>query len=79
MLKKSEDKQIKVFSTYIQSEIIAAKMALEHEGIEFFTQNEDFASLYPTPGVGDVDFFVYEADFKKARAALSLLIKGSME
>ncbi len=68
---------MKVFSSYIQSDIIGAKMALENEEIGYFTQNENFASLYPSPGVGNVDFFVDEVDAQKARKALSSLIRGS--
>lgn len=79
----AEDKQhaspVKVYSSYIQSDIIAAKMILEHEQIEFFTQNEDVASLYPIPGMGNVDFFVSESDFEKARNILAPLIQGEKD
>lgn len=67
---------VRVYSSYIQSDVIAAKMILEENQIEFFTQNEDVAAVYPIPGMGDIDFFVDANDVEKARAVLAPLIEG---
>ena len=67
---------VKVFSSFIQADIITAKMILQQEEIEFFTRNENVASVYPIPGLGNVDFFVDGNDVKRAREALAPLIEG---
>lgn len=76
MTTRKSGKSAKVFSSYIQSDIINAKMMLENAEIGYYTQNENFAALYPLPGVGNVDFFVDQADVPKARQALASLIQG---
>lgn len=73
---KQHEDPVKVYSSFIQSDIISAKMILEQEQIEYFTQNEDVASIYPIPGLGNVDFFVSESDLEKARSVLAPLIEG---
>jgi hypothetical protein len=67
---------VKVFSSFIQADVITAKMILQQEEIEYFTKNESVASVYPIPGLGNVDFFVDENDAKKAREVLAPLIEG---
>ncbi|MCL5267171.1 MAG: DUF2007 domain-containing protein [Bacteroidetes bacterium] len=79
MSENKSGRSVKVYSSYIQSDIIGAKMTLENEEIGYFTQNENFAALYPLPGLGSVDFFVDERDAQRARRALTSLIKGSEE
>lgn len=76
MTEQDHSPPVKVYSSYIQSDVIAAKMILEERGIEYFTQNEDVAAIYPIPGMGNVDFFVNVKDVGKARAALAPLIQG---
>ncbi len=73
---KKHDDPVKVFSSFIQSDIITAKMILQQEEIEYFTRNEDVASIYPIPGMGDVEFYVNQADAQKAREVLAPLIDG---
>lgn len=70
---------VRVYSSYIQSDVIAAKMILQEQKIEYFTQNEEVAAIYPIPGLGSIDFFVNRKDFEKARTALAPLIKGEGE
>ncbi|HQT90727.1 MAG TPA: DUF2007 domain-containing protein [Candidatus Kryptobacter bacterium] len=69
--------RVKVYSTFVQSDVIFAKMILQQEQIEYFTQNEDVAAVYPIPGMGNVDFFVAESDFERARLVLEPLMKGN--
>lgn len=76
---KGHESPVKVYSSFIQSDIITAKMILEQEQIEFFTNNEEVAAVYPIPGMGSVDFFVSQGDVAKAREVLEPLIKGSGE
>lgn len=77
MTEQDHSTPVKIYSSYIQSDVIAAKMILEENTIEYFTQNEDVAAIYPIPGMGNIDFFVNAKDVGKARAALAPLIKGS--
>ncbi len=68
---------VRVYYTFVPSDIINAKMILDKEGIEYFTRNEHFASLYPgADGMATVDFLVKESDEKTAREALRDLIEG---
>ncbi len=67
---------VKVFSSFVQADIITAKMILQQEEIEYFTRNENVASVYPIPGLGNVDFFVAGSDEKRARDVLAPLIEG---
>ncbi len=69
---------VRVYYTFIPTEIINAKMILEREGIEYFTRNENFAALYPgADGMATVDFLVQKADEARAKEILRDLIKGS--
>jgi len=69
---------VRVFSTFAQTDIINAKMALENAEIEYYTKNETFASLYPgADGLATVDFMVDEKDAEEARTALKDLIEGN--
>lgn len=79
MAEKGHEDPVKVYSSFIQSDIIAAKMILQEEEIEYFTQNENVASVYPIPGIGNVDFFVNKGDVDKARQALAPLIEGDKQ
>lgn len=79
MTERDHSAPVKVYSSFIQSDVIAAKMILEENQIEFFTQNEDVAAIYPIPGMGDIDFFVNVTDVEKARDVLAPLIKGEKE
>ena len=79
MSENKSGRSVKAISSYIQSDIIGAEMILENEEIGYFTQNENFASLYPSPGLGNVDFFVDERNAPKARRALAPLIEGKKE
>lgn len=76
MDKKDHSTPVKVYSSYIMSDVIAAKMILQEQKIEYFTQNEEVAAIYPIPGLGNIDFFVDRKDVEKARAALAPLIEG---
>jgi hypothetical protein len=76
---QENQKFVSVFSSFSQSDIISAKMALENEGIEYSTQNENFAAVYPTPGIGTVDFLVEQRDAERARLAFASLIRGTEE
>ena len=68
---------VRVYYTFILSNIINAKMILGNEGIEYITRNEDFAALYPgVDGMATVDFFVKKADEERAKEALRDLIEG---
>ncbi len=68
---------VRVYYTFAPTDIINAKMILEHEGIEFYTRNEDFAALYPgADGMATVDFLVNKVDEERARRALKDLIEG---
>ena len=68
---------VRVYYTVVPSNIVNAKMALEREGIEYYTRNETFASLYPgADGMATVDFLVSKADEANAKEALKDLIKG---
>jgi hypothetical protein len=77
MTEHMSSNRVKVFSTFVQSGVISARMILGREQIEYFTQNEDVSAVYPIPGMGNVDFFVGERDYERARHALEPLIKGS--
>ncbi len=79
MTQKDHSAPVKVYSSYIQSDVIAAKMILQENEIEYFTQNEEVAAIYPIPGMGNIDFFVNRKDFDKARAVLAPLIQGDNE
>lgn len=68
---------VRVYYTFVPSDIINAKMILEKEGIEYFARNEHFASLYPgADGMATVDFLVKKSDERRAREALRDLIEG---
>ncbi len=68
---------VRVYYTFVPTNIINAKMILEKEEIEYFTRNENFASLYPgADGMATVDFLVNKADETRARSALKELIEG---
>jgi len=68
---------VRVYSTFVPSEIINAKMILDKVGIRYFTRNENFASLYPgADGMASVDFLVNKTDEQRAKEALKDLIEG---
>lgn len=68
---------VRVYYTFVPTEIINAKMILEHDGIEYLTRNENFAALYPgADGMATVDFLVKKADEERAKGALKDLIEG---
>lgn len=68
---------VRVYYTFAPANIINAKMILQHEGIEYYTRNEDFAALYPgADGMATVDFLVNRADEARAKKALKDLIEG---
>lgn len=66
-----------VFRTYLQTNIINAKMNLESHGIKYFTRNETFAGIYPNlDGMSTVEFFVKKEDEEEAKEVLKDLING---
>jgi len=68
---------VRVFSTFVPTEIINAKMILEKEGIQYFTRNEKFASLYPgADGRASVDFLIKKTEEPRAKEVLKDLIEG---
>ena len=67
---KRSSQSVRVFSSYIQSDIVTPKMTLVHDRIEFHTKNETLARLYPIAGAGDVDFFVDASEDENAGNAL---------
>jgi len=68
---------VRVYSTFVPTNIINAKMILGKEDIEYITRNENFASLYPgADGMATVDFLVKKSDEDKAKLALRELIEG---
>jgi len=68
---------VRVYSTFVQSQIVVAKLALESEGIEFFTRGETWAGVYPgLDGMATVDFLVKKEDAAEATEALKSLIEG---
>ena len=68
---------VKVYSTFVPSDLLLAKMVLEQEGIQYETRNENFAALYPmADGLGTVDILVDKADVERAGKILKPFIKG---
>ena len=68
---------VKVYSTFVPSDLLLAKMVLEREGIRYETRNENFAALYPgADGLATVDILVEETDVEKAGEILRPFIEG---
>ena len=70
-----EDKQnfkpVVVYSNFVQSQLLLAKMALDREGIRYETTNENIAALYPgADGMATIDLVVDESDMERAKEAL---------
>ncbi|HUI31828.1 MAG TPA: DUF2007 domain-containing protein [Candidatus Acidoferrales bacterium] len=76
-MKSISSDYVRVYYTFVPSEIINAKMILDKEGIEYITSNENFAALYPgADGMATVDFLVKEKDEERAKEVLRDLIQG---
>lgn len=70
----------KVYSTFHQTDLLLAKMALDREGIRYETTNENFAALYPgADGMATVVIFVEDTDMERARQTLGPFIKENKE
>ena len=68
---------VRVYYTFVPTNIINAKMILESQEIQYITRNEDFAALYPgVDGMSTVDFLVKKTDEERAKNVLKELIEG---